>query len=150
IVIHSAMILALCLAMKPSHHGSADAQRGSMGIVLHRTSMKDGGGERPVVQQAVAIMDVQAPPLLLASAPVATSEPEAAQPEPQPMNSTSDSTATKAKPQAKGAKPSGKGSGRPTASAGVHGGSGTNGYAEVSVFGVQGKGNKFIYVFDRS
>jgi hypothetical protein len=154
IAIHGAMIVALCVAMNPSQHGAPDGKRGSMGIVLHRTNTNDGSNvdERPAVQQAVAIMEVQAPPLLLASAPVATSESEATQPEtpPQPMNSTSGTPTTRAKLQPKQTKPSGKGSGRPTASAGIHGTSGTNGYAQVSVFGVQGKGSKFIYVFDRS
>jgi hypothetical protein len=154
VVIHGAMIVALCVAMNPAPHGTPDAQRGSMSITLHRSSTNDGSsdGERPVVQQAVAIMEVEAPPLLLASAPVATSEPEAAQPEapPQPMNSTSGTPATPSKPQPKQTKSSGKASGRPTTSTGIHGTSGTNGYAQVSVFGVQGKGSKFIYVFDRS
>ena len=30
------------------------------------------------------------------------------------------------------------------------GGRGGDGYAKISVFGVQGEGNKFVYLFDRS
>jgi uncharacterized protein with von Willebrand factor type A (vWA) domain len=33
---------------------------------------------------------------------------------------------------------------------GMRGAPGSNGYAKVSVFGVQGEGNKFVYLFDRS
>src|SRR4029078_8464422 len=66
---------------------------------------------------------------------------------PHPPTSTSGTPASSAKAQPKQTKPSGKASGRPT---GVHGSSGTNGYGQTSVFGVQGKGSKFIYVFDRS
>src|SRR4029078_2595421 len=65
----------------------------------------------------------------------------------KPPTSTSGRPASSAKAQPKQTKPSGKASGRPT---GVHGSSGTNGYGQTSVFGVQGKGSKFIYVFDRS
>jgi hypothetical protein len=151
IAIHAAMLVALCIAIQPSQHGAPDAQYGSMGLVLHRMSDTGalGANDRPVVQQAVAIMELPAAPLLLASAPVETNEPAATQQETpaQPPKSTSGTSTSAAKAQPKQTKPSGKASGRPT---GVHGSSGTNGYGETSVFGVQGKGSKFIYVFDRS
>src|SRR4051794_23097498 len=79
--IHAALIVALCMAIKPYPHGAADAQYGSMGIVLHRISNSNTGAmgeaDRPIVQQTAAIMEVVAPPLLLASAEVEASQPAA-------------------------------------------------------------------------
>src|SRR6478672_5448636 len=77
VVIHGAMFIALCVAVKPFPHGAADGQYGSMGLVLHRTSTCDalGADGRPFVQQTVAMMDEPAPPLLLASTVVETNEP---------------------------------------------------------------------------
>jgi len=50
---HAALIVALCIAIKPYSHGAADAQYGSMGIVLHRTSNSNTGAtgeaDRPIV-----------------------------------------------------------------------------------------------------
>ena len=152
IVIHAAMIVALCVAIKPSPHGTPDAQYGSMGLVLHRTSTGDAFGEtdRPIIQQTAAIMEEPAPPLLLASAPVETNEPAATKQETpaQPPKSTSGTPTSHGESRnrskrSRAAKPA---VGRP----GVHGSSGTSGYGQTSVFGVQGKGSKFIYVFDRS
>jgi Mg-chelatase subunit ChlD len=94
-------------------------------------------------------MEEPAPPLLLVAAVVESNEraaTEQATP-PQPSKSTSNASSAATKPQPKQTKLSGKPSSRPT---GVHGSSGTSGYAQTSVFGVQGKGSKFIYVFDRS
>src|SRR6476661_3821680 len=92
IVIHGAMLVALCVAIKPFPHGAPDSQYGSMGLVLHRTSA--GGDstafEQPVIQQTAAIMDVAAPPLLLASAAVEADEPATTQETPtQPAKSSS-------------------------------------------------------------
>jgi hypothetical protein len=151
IAIHAAMLVALCIAIQPAQHGAPEAQYGSMGLVLHRLSDTGafGGNDRPIVQQTAAIMELPAPPLLLASAPVETNEPAATQQEApvQSPKSTSGAATSAAKSQPKQTNPSGKASGRPT---GVHGSSGTDGYGQTSVFGVQGKGSKFIYVFDRS
>jgi hypothetical protein len=154
IAIHAAMLVALCVAIKPFPHGTGDAPYGSMGLVLHRT--ETGGASsafaQPIIQQTAAIMEEPAPPLLLASAPIETNEPSATQqetPAPRPKP-TADPPASSARSQPNQTKSSGKASSRPTASAGIHGSSGTSGYGQTSVFGVQGKGSKFIYVFDRS
>lgn len=151
IMIHAAMILALCVAIKPFPHGAPDAQYGSMGLVLHRTSANGDSSafDQPIIQQTAAIMEEPAPPLLLASAAVETNEPAATQQETpaQSPKSPSNTSTSGAKSQPKQTKPSGKASSRPT---GVQGSSGTSGYGQTSVFGVQGKGSKFIYVFDRS
>jgi hypothetical protein len=154
IVIHGAMLVALCVAINPFPPGAADAQHGSMGLVLHRTSANGDSTafEQPIIQQTAAIMEVPAPPLLLASTTVETNEPAATKQETPtpPPNSPSGTPTSAGKTQPKPTKPSGKSSSRPTASTGLHGSSGTSGYGQTSVFGVQGKGSKFIYVFDRS
>jgi von Willebrand factor type A domain len=151
VVIHAAMIIALCVAIKPFPHGAADGQYGSMGLVLHRTGTGDtlGADGRPIIQQTVAMMDEPAPPLLLASAEIETKEPATAKEETptQPPKSASGTSTSQAKAKPKQTNSSGRASGRAT---GIHGSSGTSGYGQTSVFGVQGKGNKFIYVFDRS
>jgi hypothetical protein len=151
IAIHLAVLVALFAVMNPQR-GSPNAKYGSMGIVLHRS---DGARPlsnsfEPTIQQTAAFMEMPPPPLLLASATVETStEPAAAPPEASPPKSTGTSAAT-AKQKAKPTKSPTKGSGRPTASNGLQGSSGTGNYAQTSVFGVPGKGSKFIYVFDRS
>jgi hypothetical protein len=154
IAIHAAMLVALCVAIKPFSHGVPDAPYGSMGLILHRTNTSGPSSvsDQPIIQQTAAIMEEPAPPLLLASAQIETIEPATTQQETpaQPPKSTSGPPASSAKTQSKQTKSSGKGSGRPTASTGVRGSSGTSGYGQTSVFGVQGKGSKFIYVFDRS
>ncbi len=155
IVIHGAMLVALLAMMQPAPRGTPDAQYGSMGLVLHKTSTtrtnsEPGDGDQPAVRQAAFIEELT-PPLLLAAAQVEAAEPAA--PQQETPKSTSGTAAPAAKTQPRQTtKASGKGSGRPAASNGLHGTSGTgNGnYAETSVFGVQGKGSKFIYVFDRS
>jgi hypothetical protein len=153
VLIHAAMILILCAVIQPPH-GTADAQFGSMGIVLHRTSTggASSNADQPIIQQTAAIMDVPSPPFLLAAAPAdATESASNKQEEPaQTPKATSGTPSNTAKSTSKQTKSSGKAGGRPTASTGLHSSSGTSGYAQVSVFGVQGKGNKFIYVFDRS
>ncbi len=150
ITIHAVTIVALCVAIQPMQHGAADAPYGSMGLVLHRSSANTlGDADQPIIQKTAAIMEEPAPPLLLAAAAVESNEPEVTkQATPtRPPKSNSNAPPNVAKSQPKQSKPSGKASGRPT---GVQGSSGTSGYANVSVFGVQGKGSKFIYVFDRS
>jgi hypothetical protein len=151
ITIHAATIFALCVVIQPVQHGTADVPYGSMGLVVYRTNNTDALGEpdQSIIQQTAAIMEEPAPPLLLASAPIETTELAAAKQETpaQPPKSTSNASSNAAKSQPKHTKPSGKASGRPT---GIQGSSGTSGYGQTSVFGVQGKGSKFIYVFDRS
>src|SRR3954467_8898210 len=70
IMLHVATIVALCAVIQPVQHGVADAQYGSMGLVLHRTSNAGPAGPliepyHPIIQQTAAIMEVPAPTLLL-------------------------------------------------------------------------------------
>ena len=152
IAVHTAMLVALCVAIKPFPHGAADAPHGSMGLVLHRAdaSGPSSGSDQASIRQTAAIMEE--PPLLLVSAPIETNEAATTQQETpaQTRKSTPSPSASSAKTQSKPTKPSGKASGRPTPSTGIQGSSGTSGYGQTSVFGVQGRGSKFIYVFDRS
>jgi hypothetical protein len=154
VLIHTGTLLLLCAAIQPISRGAPDAQFGSMGIVLHPTSAvatpNDGDGQN--IRQTVAIIEDPSPPNLLAAAPTDTNEStttksDEAPESPKPAAGTP--AATK-KPPAKQTKSSGKASGRPTASSGRAGSGSGSGYAQVSVFGVQGRGSKFIYVFDRS
>src|SRR4051812_27269196 len=141
IAIHAAMLAALCVAIKPFPHGVPDAPYGSMGLVVHRTGTAGPSSafDQPIIQQTAAIIEEPAPPLLLASVPVETIEPATAQQEApaQPPTSTTSPPASSPRPKSKQTKPSGKASGRPTASTGVHGSSGASGYGQTSVFGVQ-------------
>ena len=148
ILFHSAAVAILLLTIQPWPRGAADANSNSIGIVLQH-SAADGtpeGDDRPLSkppgvaddpeppalltppQEAVAIeLPRTAPPpkslVRLAAAPMPASEPGH-------PNKVQSSTA---------------GSGR-----GALGSTGGTGYAKVSVFGVEGKGSKFVYLFDRS
>jgi hypothetical protein len=153
IAIHVGLLIVLVGAINSEPHGSPTAKRGAMGIVLQHSS-DDGplsNTFQPTIRQAVAFTDIPPPPLLLASTTVEVSEPattnqEAPTPPSKPeANSKTPTKGAKAAP--KQTKSSGKTNGRPS---GVLGSSGSDGYAQTSVFGVQGKGSKFIYVFDRS
>src|SRR4051794_20884782 len=93
IVIHGAMIFALCLAIKPSPQGASNGQYGAMGIVLHRPVAGGAPGDpgRPIFQQPWAIREDPPPPLLLVSAPIETKDSaatEQATPEPSAKSST--------------------------------------------------------------
>jgi hypothetical protein len=149
VAIHAAMLIALGVAMKSGPRGTGDAQYGSMGLVIHRSSPSDslqfdpGDGGQSAVHQASFVEELSAP-LLLVAAPAETPQPEA----PKATTEGTKPAASTSKAQPKQSKP--KGSGRPTAASGSRASGSGSGYGETSVFGVQGKGTKFIYVFDRS
>ena len=150
VVIHASLIGLLCVALQPSPHGFADGQLGSVGLVLHRASADgalDDGGEFNVTQTSAVAEEPSAPELFAAAPPSAPESPtvQVASPPKKSKPAASD-----AKPSAKQTRSSGSTGARPTSSGSRIGSAGGSGYAQVSVFGVQGKGNKFIYVFDRS
>jgi hypothetical protein len=154
VAIHCAIFAILCVKMQPWSKGSADAQRGSMGIVLHK-AVVDGASsdDNPyyVVQTAAFVENLQ-PPQLLAVSTTISSEAETAstdQPPNAPPQSTSKNGGTKKAPT-KQSKASGGSTAAASSTRARLASRGSNGYAQVSVFGVQGHGNKFIYVFDRS
>jgi hypothetical protein len=152
IAIHVGLLIALFAVMN-QEHGSPRAKRGSMGIVLYRSAEPGlfSNNLDPTIKQAAAFMEMPPAPLLLASTTAEANEPAATQPEATlPKPATTSTTAPPARPKPKPPKSAIKGSGRPTASSGVPGASGNGNYAQTSIFGVPGKGSKFIYVFDRS
>jgi hypothetical protein len=145
IFIHSSVVVLLLFAIQPWPRGGMDAGSHSVGIVLNNRpdegDPRDGDGEQgigaaddakapeppallaPPQEPVVATINrtpVQQPLVKLAAAPIAE-------------NDAGQTSAVRSK--------LGKGSG------GTPGGTG---YAKVSVFGVEGKGNKFVYLFDRS
>ncbi len=152
IAIHSATIALLGVAIQPSPRGAADAPFGSMGIVLHRAGARGTQVDDQDGNQTAAIADVPVPPDLLAAANDANESATAETNDDPPISpkSAAGSAGSAAKATAKQIKPSGKASARPATSGNRFGSPGGSGYAQVSVFGVQGKGTKFIYVFDRS
>ncbi len=154
ILLHSATIALLLAAMQQVPRGGVNGQRGSMGIVLQRSSASDAldQGDDFRVRQAAALIENPPTPALLVASTNAPSESAATKseaPQQSPKSPASAGTSG-AKTTAKDSKPGGQSAARPHGSGGRFGAPGTNGYAQVSVFGVQGKGNKFLYVFDRS
>jgi hypothetical protein len=146
LLFHLSAIALLAMVLKPWPRGASGAPDGSIGIVLSHSSAdgelltgevgpqnKDEGDDKnleppPLIAAAVEPATVGAAgrdqartlPVRLAAAPAAPSEAQ---------NSND-------RPAARGAGRSGSPS--------------ENSYARVSVFGVEGKGSKFVYLFDRS
>jgi hypothetical protein len=145
IVLHCSVFLALVVAIDRVPRGAMELPVGSPGIVLERMSaegdLSAGKGEAAVEAPRLdelrphesvplrpdefiaAEADVAPAPQLT---PVAVSEPRVGGAEQANSNA------------------SGTGEGRPGSP------DGDDRYAKVSVFGVEGTGNKFVYVFDRS
>jgi hypothetical protein len=141
ILIHFCAMVVLGWAVQPAPRGAADEPGRSAGIVLKRTSAEGELYEGEENSSDAASAMEEAPPAdLLSVLPV----------EPAPSN-VADAPPRDANP---GAGPV-AGGGQPIAGpAGARGGrrgslSG-GGKASVSVFGVQGTGSKFVYLFDRS
>jgi hypothetical protein len=145
IVLHCSAFLALVVAIDRVPRGAMDLPIRSSGIVLERMSAEGdlSAGEDDAAVPAV-LPDTLQPPELIPSRDdeVVTAEAERA-PAPQitPVAVT-ESTGAGAEPP--GSQASGAAGGRPGSP------DGDDRYAKVSVFGVEGTGNKFLYVFDRS
>jgi hypothetical protein len=135
--IHFGAIIALGLAIQPGPRGAAEEPGRSAGIVLKRTSAEGDlyEGEEDIAQEAPE----QAPPMDLLSA--------------LPTEAVRTDFGAEA-PEAPGPGPAaGSGqldAGRLTGGGGQRGSPSGGGDVSVSVFGVQGKGTKFVYLFDRS
>jgi hypothetical protein len=142
LAMHAGLILFLYIVLQHSPRGTGDLPFRSAEIVLNPNSGTGRDGEADGAVPAGLPDAVEAPELLATPAvqqpPVEPSPPVnlLAQATPsQPANA-----ATK-KPNAPR---------RPTGLRGSRGGTGSGNYAKVNVFGVEGTGNKFVYVFDRS
>jgi hypothetical protein len=153
VAIHAALFGALWYAFNPSRHGAPNGKPGSIAIVLTHSGDANSDKRLQVRQALATTEELQAPVLLAANE---TSDPASNKPADANANdaaasksSTSQKTST-AKSGAKSTKPGGKTNPRPAATGARLPSLGNSNYAEVSVFGVQGKGNKFVYVFDRS
>jgi hypothetical protein len=148
---HITAIVALASAMRPWPHGAGDHEGNSISIVLGDS--KSGGEMRPgdegqgdTVNERDQVFE---PPALLATPTPAESMAEVVQ------QTRMWPVRLAAAPAAEAANPSNRSSqqpsGRPaTGGIGRSGTPGGTGYATTSVFGVEGKGNKFVYLFDRS
>jgi hypothetical protein len=141
ILFHFSTITLLGLTLQPAPRGAADEAGGGLGIVLQRAG---GAGDSNNGEDAPTeeIVVEQAPPI--ESLPVLPQLPLATKAEP---------VAPKSPPPTTPRTASSVGSGQPDAghsSGGGRGAAGGSGDARVSVFGVQGSGSKFVYLFDRS
>jgi hypothetical protein len=137
-LLHVGMAVALLAAIR-HQAGGASSERGDGGIVLERHAV-EGADQTSDSLVRPAVFDTSqqlSPPTLLvadpaAPAPAVNPTPSASQP---PKQSA---------PASQKAAPNGSNS-----SAGRYGPA-SDGKASVRVFGVQGTGTKFVYVFDRS
>jgi hypothetical protein len=142
ILIHFGAIVLLGVAVQPGPRGAADEPGRSAGIVLKRTSAEGDlyEGEEDAVESAAARERMQ-PADLLSVLPNETAPANDGEAAPQELESGA------------GPEPSG---GAPSAEQSAAGGrrgsvaAATGGNARVSVFGVEGTGTKFVYLFDRS
>lgn len=127
---HVAAIVLIVVAIDSRPQGAAEHASGDGGIVL--SEPPGGGDENAIAAEAPA----EPPPVAEVTppvAPVVEPTPVAAQ---RPANSTSAPRVAQAPAQGVGGIGDGYGPG--------------DGQASVRVFGVEGKGTRFVYVFDRS
>jgi Ca-activated chloride channel family protein len=145
LLFHFSVIVVLGLAIQPTPRGAAEEPGRSAGIVLKTTSAEgdlfEGEEDNTKADAEVAIEQPQPADILsvLPNEPPAPSAGQSAPVQPAP-----------------GAGPAASAGGQPNAGQVTKGGGGRRGslggqgHAKVSVFGVQGEGNKFVYLFDRS
>jgi von Willebrand factor type A domain len=154
ILMHLSAIALLFGAIRQSPRGAVEARRGSMGLVLNRANAESALDRRNqfAVTPAVAVAEAPLPPPLFVVAANDTEQAARAQTDDSANSpkAVTHASATSSKPAAKQSKSGGKAGSRPATTGPRFGSSVGSGYAQTSVFGVQGKGNKFIYVFDRS
>ncbi len=145
IMFHFSAIVLLGLAIQPAPRGAAEEAARSAGIVLKTTSAEGDlyEGEEDFGDSAGAAVAAEMSPSadllsVLPNEPATSSIGESKPQEPTPGAGT---------PTAGGGQPD---AGQFTKGGGRRGSPGGGDYARVSVFGVQGEGNKFVYLFDRS
>jgi hypothetical protein len=140
-VFHCTAITLLGMTWQPAPRGAAEEPGRGVGIVL-KTSGADGelfeGEEDQVDVPPVA--EVDPPPIISPLLPQQLAVTQVAEQAPQPPAPGAGPTA--GANQQTPVPVSGGG--------GPRGSPGGEGYAQVSVFGVQGMGSKFVYLFDRS
>jgi hypothetical protein len=141
LLFHASMIAMLGLAVAESPRGAAEEPGRSAGIVLKHTAAEGDlyEGEEDLADNAAAAQPAQ-PTDILAALPSETPATDVGRdlpklPTPGPGAATG------------GGAPS---AGQLTTGGGKRGSPDGSGSAQVSVFGVAGSGNKFVYVFDHS
>jgi hypothetical protein len=141
VAFHCGMMVYLGLAFQQAPRGAAEEPGRSAGIVLKRTSAESDlyEGEDQQADREEATAEVAAPELLPAS-PNQTASSNSVQEAQQPPAPGDDGSRGGGQPIAGQSTPGGVRQGSPD----------VVGEARVSVFGVAGTGNKFVYVFDRS
>lgn len=147
IFIHSSLVVLLLVAIQPWPRGGVGPGSDSVGIVLNNHADQgdardgDGGQGDGAPPEAGPTPE---PPALLAPPQEAVAAAINRTAVPQPLVKLA---AAPIEQSENGQKSSNVRASLGSGRGGVPGGTG---YAEVSVFGVQGKGNKFVYLFDRS
>ncbi|HEY4235466.1 MAG TPA: hypothetical protein VGM76_18690 [Lacipirellulaceae bacterium] len=138
--LHVGIAVVALAAIQHAAPGGAVASRDGDGIVLQLRSSGEAERESPsrVTQAIYATTEQPMPPALLVADPVAP--PVQSKQLPQVSTPSSEKIAPKTGAAAQNA----------SKAAGGNYGPGTGGKASVKVFGVQGTGTKFVYVFDRS
>ena len=142
IAVHCSMMVLLGLALQSAPPGAAEEPGRSAGIVLKRTSAEGDlyEGEENQGKQPATTTDIAAPELLspLPSETVGTN----------PVDELPQTPTTGAEASPGGGQPD---AGQIPSDGGPRGSvAAATGEVRVSVFGVQGTGTKFVYVFDRS
>jgi hypothetical protein len=147
VLFHLSAVVLLAIAVQQWPRGAAENGTGSIGLVLNHAddagAVREGDeGERDTPRAADSDLE---PPALIATRPPTLAD---VVPEPArvlPVRLAAAPVAQKAQPgdENASAQPAAGGIGR-------SGSSGGTGYATVNVFGVEGKGSKFVYLFDRS
>lgn len=129
---HATAIVLILVAIDPLPQGAAEQTSGDGGIVLSEP-MGGGADDAPATATPVA---VEPPPTAQITPPVTqAAAPTLVQPQP-PGNATTSRRLAQVPARGGGGTGDGYGPG--------------DGQASVRVFGVEGKGTRFVYVFDRS
>lgn len=141
ILFHAAAVALLAVAMRPWPRGGTESGSHSIGIVLNPSSAAAElhDGEEGLAADPGGPQAMPEPPALLAIPSPAAADAargrDAMQASPVKL-----AAATAVRPI----------TGQAAAGQGRNGSPGGNGVASTSVFGVEGKGSKFVYLFDRS
>jgi hypothetical protein len=142
VAFHSCVILALGVTLQGAPRGASEQPIRAAGIVLKRASAEGDvyvGEEDQAETAAVEQQTAESNSTLIQRNDTTTSESADIQPQVTPVSNpgaASDENRSKTS--------------QPNAASGNRGSSTGGGYTKVSVFGVEGTGNKFVYVFDRS
>jgi hypothetical protein len=142
IAFHSCVVLALGMTLQGAPRGASELPIRSAGIVLKHSSAQGDVylGEEDQTQAAVAEQQaVESDATSTQSDDTLAAESAIVQPSITPVSNPG---VTSEEAQTKTSQPNGAAENRGASTGG--------GYTKVSVFGVEGTGNKFVYVFDRS